>query len=108
MARFVELDLPDPVREGLASANVRAVAWFELNRVTDFFRGKAAISRGRNPQSRTANPAISRLLRAYTWNGRKSRYETAFIENNLCGQIARAPRQGPKRRAGVSLSHPGR
>jgi hypothetical protein len=35
VARFVELDLPDPAREGLASANVRAVAWFELNRVTD-------------------------------------------------------------------------
>src|SRR5260370_12788616 len=34
-ARFVEMDLPDPVREGASSANVRPVAWFELNRVSD-------------------------------------------------------------------------
>src|SRR5215472_11283517 len=35
VARFVELDLPDPVREGASSANIRPVAWFELNRVPD-------------------------------------------------------------------------
>src|SRR5436305_685929 len=35
VARFVELDLPEPVREGMASANVRPIAWFELNRVAD-------------------------------------------------------------------------
>jgi len=26
-------------------------------------------------------------LRVYTWYAKKSRYETAFIENNLCGQL---------------------
>src|SRR5947208_13800880 len=35
VARFIEMDLPDPVREGAASANIRPVAWFELNRVSD-------------------------------------------------------------------------
>jgi len=35
VARFVEMDEPDPVREGASSANVRPVAWFELNRVVD-------------------------------------------------------------------------
>jgi hypothetical protein len=33
VARFVELDLPEAVREGMASANVRPIAWLELNRV---------------------------------------------------------------------------
>jgi hypothetical protein len=33
VARFVELDLPEPVREGVASANIRPISWFELNRV---------------------------------------------------------------------------
>src|ERR1700683_4669495 len=32
IARFVELDLPDPVRDGTSSANIRTIAWFELNR----------------------------------------------------------------------------
>jgi hypothetical protein len=27
------------------------------------------------------------VLRVYTWNGKRSRYETAFIENNLCGKL---------------------
>src|SRR5438094_8571370 len=35
VARFIELDLPDAVREGVASANLRPLAWFELNRVSD-------------------------------------------------------------------------
>ena len=26
-------------------------------------------------------------LRVYTWNRKKTRYETAFIENNLCGAL---------------------
>src|SRR5579859_7745276 len=35
VARFVSLDLPDPVRQGAESANIRPLAWFELNRVSD-------------------------------------------------------------------------
>ena len=35
IARFIELDLPDPVRDGTSSANIRTIAWFELNRVSD-------------------------------------------------------------------------
>jgi hypothetical protein len=86
ISRFVELDLPDPVREGIASANVRAVAWFELNRVPD--------PSGEKPQYLVAGtkgpegqPCDFTTLRAYTWDAKKNRYETAFIENNLCGAL---------------------
>jgi hypothetical protein len=86
LARFVELDLPDPVREGIASANVRAVGWFELNRAAD--------SSGEKPQYLVAGtrgpegqPCDFTTIRVYTWYAKKSRYETAFIENNLCGQM---------------------
>ena len=86
VARFVELGLPDAVREGMLSANVRPIAWFELNRV--------ASSTGEKPQylvagtrSPEGQPCDFSTLRVYTWNERRSRYETAFIENNLCGQI---------------------
>jgi hypothetical protein len=95
VSRFVELNLPDPVREGIASANVRAVAWFELNRVAD--------SSGEKPQYLVAGtkgpdgqPCDFTTLRVYTWNGKKSRYETAFIENNLCGQMPIRLSKGPK------------
>jgi hypothetical protein len=35
-------------------------------------------------------------LRVYTWYVKKSRYETAFIENNLCGQLPVRLGKGPK------------
>jgi hypothetical protein len=86
ISRFVELDLPDPVREGINSANVRPVAWFELNRVPD--------ASGEKPQYLVAGtkgpegqPCDFTTLRAYTWDAKKTRYETAFIENNLCGAL---------------------
>ena len=95
VARFVELDLPDAVREGMLSANVRPIAWFELNRVPS--------SSGDRPQylvagtrSAEGQPCDFSTLRVYTWNERRSRYETAFIENNLCGQIPIRLSKGPK------------
>lgn len=95
VARFIELDLPEPVREGASSANIRPIAWFELNRVPDPAGDKPqyliAATRGSEGQ-----PCDFTALRVYTWNGRRSRYETAFIENNLCGQLPIRLGRGPK------------
>lgn len=86
IARFIELDLPDPVRDGASSANIRAIAWFELNRVSDPAGDKiqylVAGARGSEGQ-----PCDFTTLRVYTWNLKKERYETAFIENDLCGRL---------------------
>jgi hypothetical protein len=95
IGRFVEMDLPDAVREGTASANVRPVAWFELNKVSDITGAKpqylVAGSRGTDSQ-----PCDFTNIRVYTWNSKKSRYETAYIENNLCGQMPVRIGTGPK------------
>lgn len=95
VARFVELDLPDPVREGIASANVRAVAWFELSRVADSAGGKPQylVAGTKGPDGQ---PCDFTTLRVYTWDAKKTRYETAFIENNLCGQMPIRIAKGPK------------
>ncbi len=86
IARFLELDVPDAVREGASSANLRPTAWFELNHVEDPSGSKAqyllAATRGSEGQS-----CDFTVLRVYTWNRKKSRYETAFIANNLCGKL---------------------
>lgn len=86
IARFLELDVPDAVREGANAANLRPIAWFELNQVDDPSGKKAqyllAATRGSEGQS-----CDFTALRVYTWNAKKSRYETAFIENNLCGKL---------------------
>jgi hypothetical protein len=94
IARFVELDLPDAVREGLSSANVRPIAWFELNRVAsaDGDKPQYLVTGTRGPEGQ---PCDFTVLRVYTWNARKSRYETAFIENNACGQLPVRVGKGP-------------
>ena len=99
VARFVSLDLPEAVREGAESANIRPLAWFELNRVSD--------GEGEHPQFLAAGargpegqPCDFTTLRVYTWNSRKTRYETAFIDNNLCGtfpiRVAKDPKGQPE------------
>jgi hypothetical protein len=95
VARFVELDLPDAVREGAASANIRPLAWFELNRVSDPSGDKPQylVAAARGPEGQVCDFTA---LRVYTWYVKKSRYETAFIENNLCGQLPVRLGKGPK------------
>jgi hypothetical protein len=95
IARFIEYTLPEPVAEGTASANVRAIAWFELNRVADPSGEKSQylVAGARGPEGQ---PCDFTTLRVYTWNLRKTRYETAFIENDLCGALPIRIDRGPK------------
>jgi hypothetical protein len=95
VARFVELDLPDAVREGMASANVRPIAWFELNRVPTPSRDQPQYLVA-GTRSAEGQPCDFTVLRVYTWNARRTRYETAFIENNLCGEMPIRLGKGPK------------
>jgi SH3-like domain-containing protein len=95
VARFLELDEPDPIREGASSANVRPVAWFELNRVPDENGEKSQylLAATRGPEGQACDFTN---LRVFTWNKKKTRYETAFIENNLCGALPIRIDAGPK------------
>ena len=95
IGRFVEMDLPDAVRVGTSSANVRPAAWFELNKVNDITGAKPQylVAGTRGPDSQ---PCDFTNIRVYTWNSSKSRYETAYIENNLCGQMPVRIGTGPK------------
>jgi len=95
VARFISLDLPDPVNEGMSAANERTVAWFELNRVSDDAgeHSQYLVAGTRSPEGQ---PCDFTALRVYTWNPKKSRYETAYIENELCGALPVQVGKGPK------------
>ncbi len=95
VARFISLDLPDQVREGTSSANVRPVAWFELNRVTDD-KGEHSQYLVAGARGAEGQPCDFTTLRVFTWNPKKSRYETAYIENNLCGAMPIRIGNGPQ------------
>jgi len=96
LARFIEFDLPGPVRDQANTADLHVVAWFELNRVPDGSGNTvpqylAAGSRGGEGQS-----CDFTMLRVYTWSVRNKRYETAYIENDLCGRLPIIVSQGLK------------
>ena len=87
LARFIEPDLPGPVRDYASSADLHVVAWFELNRVPNGSGGEApqylvAGSRGGEGQD-----CDFTMLRVYTWSTARNRYETAYVENDLCGHL---------------------
>jgi Bacterial SH3 domain len=86
VARFIALELPEQIQEGTASANIRPVAWFELNRITDDSgeHPQYLVAGSRGPEGQ---PCDFTSLRVYTWWSKRSLYETAYIENDLCGAL---------------------
>jgi len=86
LARFIQLDPPGPVRDNALSSDFHVVAWFELNQVPtangEMPQYLVAGSRGEEGQV-----CDFTLLRVYTWDDPRQRYETAFIESDLCGKF---------------------
>jgi hypothetical protein len=86
LARFIELDPPQPIPDYFNAAGIRVVAWAELSTAPD--------ASGPRPQYLVAgasggegHPCDFTLLRVYTWSTSRQRYETAYVENNVCGRM---------------------
>jgi len=96
LARFIELDLPGPVLDYASSADLRVVAAFELNRVPDGSGGEAPqylVAGTRGPEGQACDFT---MLRVYTWGAARKRYETAYVESDLCGRLPIRVSQGAK------------
>jgi hypothetical protein len=87
LGRFVALDVPAPLPDYATAAGARIVAWFELNRVPDDKSGLMPQYLVLGIHGPEGQPCDFTLLRAYTWDQRKQRYETAFVESDLCGKL---------------------
>jgi hypothetical protein len=87
LARFIELDLPDPVKDYASSADLHVVAWFELNRVPDGSGGEAPQYLVAGSRGAEGGPCDFTMLRVYTWGTARKRYETAYVESDLCGKL---------------------
>jgi hypothetical protein len=86
LGRFVALDPPQPIPDYSTSAGMRVVAWALLGTVPD--------TDGEKPQYLVAGTHGGEgqlcdftSLRVYTWGGTRRRYETAYVENGLCGRM---------------------
>jgi hypothetical protein len=87
LGHFVELDVPSPLPDYATSAGMRIVAWSELNRVLSV-SGKPMVQYlllgTHGPEGQ---PCDFTSLRVYTWGKQRDRYETAFVESNVCGKL---------------------
>jgi hypothetical protein len=96
LARFIEPDLPGPVKDYASSADLHVVAWFVLNRVPDGSGGEAPQYLVAGSRSGEGQACDFTLLRVYTWSTARKRYETAYIESDLCGRLPIEVSHGPK------------
>jgi hypothetical protein len=87
LARFVELDLPGPVKDLASSANLHVIAWFELNRVPDGDGGDVPQYLVAGSRGGVGQACDFTMLRVYTWGTKRKRYETAYVESDLCGNL---------------------
>ena len=87
LARFVELDLPGPVKDLASTADLHVVAWFELNRVADGSNGSMPQYLVAGTHGGEGQPCDFTMLRVYTWGAARKRYETAYVESDLCGRL---------------------
>jgi len=87
LARFVDLDVPAPLPDYASAAAMHIVAWFELNRAVDQSAGSKPqylVVGNRGPEGQACDFT---MLRVFTWGQRKQRYETAYVESNVCGKL---------------------
>jgi len=87
LARFVELDLPDAVKDYASSADLHVVAWFELNRVPDGAGGETPQYLVAGSRGGEGGACDFTMLRVYTWSTTRKHYETAYVESDLCGRL---------------------
>lgn len=87
LGRRVQLNPPSPLPDYASSAGMRIVGWFELNRVKDASgsaRPQYLVLGAHGPEGQ---PCDFSMLRVYTWGIQRQRYETAFVESNVCGRL---------------------
>jgi hypothetical protein len=87
LGRFIALDVPQPLPDYASSAGVRIVSWSVLNQVRDpegKLHSQYLVLADRGPEGQ---PCDFSMLRAYTWGMKSQRYETAYVESDLCGML---------------------
>ncbi len=84
LGRFLEPQMPDPLRD--LGAGIRFLAWFELFRIPDI-EGPKGQYLAAGVTGAEGQPCDFTLIRYYTWNAKRRRYETAMVESNFCASL---------------------
>lgn len=87
LASFISLDLPEPLPAYATSAGMSPVAFFPLHTVDDPKSGTKHYYLVAGENGPQGQPCDFTMLRVYTWSIKHQRYETAFVQNNVCGHL---------------------
>lgn len=104
LGRFIDLDVPQPLPDYADAAGVRIVSWFELNRVPDgagSTRPQYLVLGARGPEGQ---PCDFNGVRVYTWSKKHQQYETAFVDNGICGKLPLSVKSVPAEHADITFS----
>jgi hypothetical protein len=87
LGQFIDLDVPQPLPDYASAADMRIVAWFPLDRVTDSSgntRPQYLVVGTRGPEGQACDFT---MMRVYTWGEHRQEYETAFVDSKVCGKL---------------------
>lgn len=84
LARMIDVDAPLEVAQYAESQ--RIVAYFMLNEVQDGSEKKGQYLLALSP-AKDGQPQDYDQVRVFTWNAKRDRYETAYRERNLAGEL---------------------
>lgn len=87
LGRFIQLNLPEALYDYASSADMRAVAWFQLDTVPDGERAAKPQYLLVGTHGPEGQPCDFSMLRVYTWSKKRQQYETAYVESGLCGEL---------------------
>jgi hypothetical protein len=104
LGRFLALDVPAPLPDYASSAGMHIVAWFELNHVLDASGNAKPQYLVVGARGGEGQPCDFTLMRAYTWAKKRARYETAFVESDVCGKLPVQLKQANAQNGGVSFA----
>ncbi|MGH9794920.1 MAG: hypothetical protein ACRD5G_09125 [Candidatus Acidiferrales bacterium] len=109
LGRFLAPEYPQALHD-YAGVN-RFLAWFKLSeRQSEFGPRPTWLAAGVNGPE--GQPCDFTLLRVYNWNARRARYETAYVESNLCGRlpvrVKPAANEEPRNEASFTFTATGR
>lgn len=87
LGRFIELEVPSPLPDYASASGMRIVGWYAVSRVTDDRGNPKAQYLVVGAHGPEGQPCDFTMLRVYTWGVQRQRYETAFVESNVCGKL---------------------
>jgi hypothetical protein len=79
--------VPAPLPDYASAAAMHIVAWMELNRVMDASGASKPQYLLVGSRGGEGQPCDFTMMRVYTWGKKRERYETAYVESDLCGKL---------------------